>query len=347
MTERERDADQAIRAAKARLGPRLVILGHHYQRDEVVDLSDYRGDSLELARRAASVAGAELVIFCGVRFMAETADIVTRPEVEVRLAAPAAGCPMADMADIDEIEGAWKAIEAAVGPGGAIPVAYVNTSAAVKAFCGETGGIVCTSANAGAILRWAFDRAPRVFFLPDQHLGRNTAIAAGIPEDRIALWRRREPDGGLSARDIDAARILLWDGFCHVHTHFTVEQVAEARRRLPGARVIVHPECIREVVEAADESASTSGIIRAVSSAGSGSAFAIGTEIELVSRLAREHPDRTVIPLTRSLCPNMFKTDLVSVREALEDDEGIHRVTVPEPLRGRARLALDRMLAVR
>ncbi|MBN1418499.1 MAG: quinolinate synthase NadA, partial [Planctomycetes bacterium] len=303
MTDRERDADRAIRAAKARLGSRLVILGHHYQRDEVVAIADHRGDSLELARLAASVAEAELVIFCGVRFMAETADIVTRPEVEVRLAAPAAGCPMADMADIEDVERAWGAIEAAVGPGGAIPVAYVNSSAAVKAFCGEAGGIICTSANAPAILRWALDRAPRVLFLPDQHLGRNTALALGVPEERIRMWRRRETRGGLSSADVDAARILLWDGFCHVHTHFTVEQVEEARRRYPGARVIVHPECVRAVVDAADASASTSGIIRAVSSASPGATFVIGTEIQLVARIGREYADRTIVPLSRSLCP--------------------------------------------
>ena len=347
-----------IRAAKQALGDRLVILGHFYQRDEIVEHADYAGDSLQLARAALNHPNAESIVFCGVHFMAETADILSNDDQRVILPNLAAGCSMADMADLDQVEEAWEQLEEvygtepdAEGRVPLLPVTYVNSSAAIKAFCGRHGGITCTSSNAASVLAWAFERAQRVIFLPDQHLGRNTAKAMGVPLDRMPLWRPDLPLGGNDEATLERARVLLWNGFCSVHKRFTVAQIDQARREHPGVRVIVHPECPMEVVDAADEAGSTDYIRRAVDAAEPGSTLAIGTEITLVHRLAAEHPDLTIFCLDPVVCPcsTMYRIHpgyLAHVLEELVAGRTVNRITVAEPVATDARIALERMLAL-
>jgi quinolinate synthase len=350
------ELDLRIRAAKHALGDRLVILGHFYQRDEVVKYADFVGDSFQLAQAAKTRPRAEAIVFCGVHFMAETADMLSRPDQAVILPNLAAGCSMADMADLDTVTDCWEHLEEVLGTASdsdgrqpVIPVTYMNSSAALKGFCGEHGGIVCTSSNAAAVLRWAFERGQRVLFFPDQHLGRNTGNAMGIPLDRMPLW---DPQAPLAAETVRDARIILWHGFCSVHKRFTVEQVEMARRRHPGVRVIVHPESPMAVVEAADESGSTDYIVKTIAAAAPGSIFAVGTEINLVQRLANQHPDMTIFCLDSVVCPcsTMYRIHpayLAWVLEALERGEVLNRITVPESVAVPARVALERMLSVK
>ncbi|NLT25374.1 MAG: quinolinate synthase NadA, partial [Microbacteriaceae bacterium] len=298
------ELEARIEAARATLGDRLVILGHFYQRDEVVRHADYVGDSFQLANAALEHPNAEAIVFCGVHFMAETADILSRPEQAVILPNLAAGCSMADMADIEQVEDAWEELTElygtepdADGRVPLLPITYMNSSAAIKAFCGRHGGVVCTSSNAATVLERAFEQAQRVIFLPDQHLGRNTAKAMGIDLDAMPLWRPNLPLGGNRPEALEAAKVILWNGFCSVHKRFTVAQIDKARAEHPGVRVIVHPECPMPVVDAADEAGSTDYIRKAVEAAEPGSAIAIGTEINLVQRLAAEHPDLTIFCL--------------------------------------------------
>ncbi|MCB1274890.1 MAG: quinolinate synthase NadA, partial [Leucobacter sp.] len=299
-----------IRAAKATLGDKVVILGHYYQRDEIVQHADFLGDSFMLANAAQTVPTAETIVFCGVHFMAETADILARGDQDVILPNLAAGCSMADMADEDSVEAAWAELEAlygtepdADGKQPIIPVTYMNSSAALKAFCGRHGGIVCTSSNAETVLEWAFERGQRVLFFPDQHLGRNTAKKMGIPVERMPMWNPRKPMGGNAPDDLLAARVVLWHGFCSVHRRFTVAQVEQARAEHPGVRVVVHPECPMEVVDIADEAGSTEYIRKAVEEATEPTTFAIGTEVNMVNRLAEEHPQHTIFCLDPVICP--------------------------------------------
>lgn len=355
------DAELAerIRAAKEALGDRLVILGHFYQRDEIVEHADYTGDSLQLARAALDHPDAEAIVFCGVHFMAETADILSGDDQRVILPNLAAGCSMADMADLDQVEEAWEQLEDVYGdePDAdgrvpLLPVTYVNSSAAIKAFCGRHGGITCTSSNAKAVLEWAFERAQRVIFLPDQHLGRNTAKALGVPLERMPLWRPTQPLGGNTEAELHDAQVLLWNGFCSVHKRFTVAQIEQARREHPGVRVIVHPECPMEVVDAADEAGSTDVIRRAVEAAEPGSTLAIGTETTLVHRLAAEHPDLNIFCLDPVVCPcsTMYRIHpgyLAHVLEELVAGRTVNRIVVPDDVAADARVALDRMLALR
>jgi len=346
------ELDARIHAARATLGSRVVLLGHHYQRDEVITFADHTGDSWKLARQIGEHPGAEFIVFCGVHFMAESADILAAPHQQVILPDLAAGCSMADMAAPDQLAVCWQELAAHGLDAGLVPVTYINSSASIKAFCGERGGIVCTSSNARGTLEWAWARGERVLFLPDQHLGRNTAFQMGVPLDRMAVWDPDEPLGGLTPDDIARARILLWKGHCSVHTRFTVRQIEQVRAQHPGIRVIVHPECPWEVVQAADASGSTETIRKTVRESEPGSVWAVGTEIHLVNRLAREvAPDRTVMTLDPfgCLCSTMFRVSpnhLLWVLEGLVDGQVHNRITVAEHEKMWARVALDRMLQV-
>ena len=339
-----------IYAAKKTLGERLVILGHHYQREEIIRFADFRGDSLILAQNAASQENAEFIVFCGVHFMAETADILSGPHQHVVLPNITAGCSMSDMAPSEDVLDAWDDLTGVLG-NGLIPITYMNSTAAIKALCGRNGGIVCTSSNAEATYRWAFERGEKIIFFPDQHLGRNTGIKLDIPLDEMVLWNPFKPMGGLTLDEIRHARVILWQGHCSVHTRFSVAQIEEARSRYPDVRVVVHPECVREVVDAADQDGSTEFIIRAVNQASAGSVFAIGTEINLVNRLALENPDKTVFSLDPIVCPcsTMYRIHPAYLAWALEcliSGQVVNQITVDDDTRHYARIALERMLSV-
>ena len=364
LPDKYRDADPAqlnrrIEAAKRQLGERVVILGHFYQRDEVIRHADYVGDSFQLAGAAKARTEAEAIVFCGVHFMAETADLLSSAEQAVILPNLAAGCSMADMADIDQVEDCWAELEALYGTDPdsegrvpIIPVTYMNSSAALKGFCGRHGGIVCTSSNARAVLEWALERGQRVLFFPDQHLGRNTAKAMGVPLDQMPIWNPNLVLGGNDAAALENARVILWHGFCSVHRRFTVEQIERARAQFPGVRVIVHPECPMSVVDAADESGSTDYIVKAIQAAPAGSTFAIGTEINLVQRLAAQFPEHTIFCLDPVVCPcsTMYRIHpgyLAWVLEELVEGRVVNRIEVGDDVAAPARLALERMLALR
>ena len=346
----EEEMAERIGRARAALGDRLIILGHHYQRDEVIAWADATGDSLKLAQIAAE-ASADTVVFCGVHFMAESADVLTAPHQRVILPDLAAGCSMADMAAIDQLETAWDEMRM-FGVTDIVPVTYINSTAAIKAFCGEHGGIVCTSSNAARVMAWAWERAGKLMMLPDQHLGRNTAFAMGVPLDQMVVWDPDLPFGGLTKEELQAAKLVLWKGHCSVHTRFTVQQIARFREQYPTGRVIVHPECTHEVVQAADLSGSTSHIIRTIRESPEGSIWAVGTEIHLVNRLAHETaPARTVVTLDAMgcLCSTMFRVSpnhLLWVLEGLLAGEVHNEIVVPEPTRTWAKVALDRMLEI-
>ncbi|HYL85393.1 MAG TPA: quinolinate synthase NadA [Candidatus Angelobacter sp.] len=343
--------DERIAAAKARLGEDVVILGHHYQRDEVVKFADFRGDSLKLSFQAAE-AHARYIVFCGVHFMAESADILRREHQMVVLPDLNAGCSMADMADIGQVETCWSELSTLVNPRKIVPVTYMNSTAAIKAFTGENRGSICTSSNAAAVMKWAFENGEKVLFLPDEHLGRNTGYRMGVPLDQMIVWDPYEELGGNTPEAIRAARIILWKGYCSVHQRFTVEQVARVRREHPGIRVIVHPECRFEVAEAADQIGSTEGIIKAIESSPAGSEWAVGTEIHLVNRLGKTLQDRKVISVDPNVCvcTTMFRITPQHLLWALENlgaGSVVNRISVDERTRHYARLALDRMLSLR
>ncbi|HZU66357.1 MAG TPA: quinolinate synthase NadA [Ktedonobacteraceae bacterium] len=347
------ELDQRIAAAKATLGERLVILGHHYQRDEIIKYADYRGDSFKLAQLAAARPQADYIVFCGVHFMAESADILSAPHQKVILPNPAAGCSMADMANIAEVEECWAMLEEILGEdAGIIPVTYMNSAANLKAFCGRNGGIVCTSSNAPAVIKWAFTQGKRVLFFPDEHLGRNTALKYGIPEEQMAVWNPKDPLASIDAEEeIERARIILWKGYCTTHMRFNVQQVAKARAEYPGIKVLVHPECRREVVEAADLYGSTEYIIQQIEQAPAGSQWAVGTEINLVHRLAKEHPEQLIFCLDPVVCPcsTMYRIHpayLAWVLEGLVEGKVINQVSVDEETAHWARVALQRMLSL-
>lgn len=342
--------DERIAAAKARLGSDVVILGHHYQRDEVVKFADFQGDSLRLSQQAAA-ANARYIVFCGVHFMAESADTLRQPYQTVVLPDLNAGCSMADMAEIGQVEACWRELEA-IGKLGIVPITYMNSSAAIKAFTGRNGGSVCTSSNAAAVIRWAFERSDRILFLPDEHLGRNTAYALGIPLDRMAVWDPYKELGGNRPEEIHRARVLLWKGYCSVHQRFLPEHVDRARREHPGIRVIVHPECRFEVVQKADAVGSTEQIIRTVTAGKPGSAWAVGTEIHLVNRLGKQLTDRLVISLDPNVCvcTTMFRITpqhVCWVLENLAEGRVVNRIVVGDETKRWARVALERMLALR
>lgn len=351
------ELDRRIRQAKRVLGERAVILGHFYQRDEVIQYADFVGDSFQLAQAVRSKPEAEAIIFCGVHFMAETADLLSGRDQAVILPNLAAGCSMADMADIDSVTHCWEHMEEvygtepdAQGRVPVIPVTYMNSSAALKGFCGEHGGIVCTSSNAAIVLKWAFERGQRVLFFPDQHLGRNTAKAMGIPLRQMPMWDPRKALGGNNLEVLRGARVILWHGFCSVHKRFSSAQIDAARSKYPGVRVIVHPECPMEVVDAADEAGSTDYIVKAIAAATPGQVFAIGTEINLVQRLANRYREHTIFCLDPVICPcsTMYRIHpgyLAWVLEALVRGEVLNRIVVPSSVAAPARVALERMLA--
>jgi quinolinate synthase len=335
-----------IEELRQRWGERLVILTHHYQRPDVVAAGDVRGDSFELARAASERRGAEHIVFCGVRFMAEAAAVVARDDQRVYHPDERAGCPLAAFADAEQVERALAAIEKVRGRGSVMPVTYMNSDVEVKALVGEKGGTVCTSSNADSAFRWALEKRPVVLFVPDEHLGRNTASKLGIRDDELVVWDPWRPDGGVSFAELMTATAVLWRGHCHVHTWFRPDQIEAVRRARPDARIYVHPECRREVVRLADGAGSTSYLVRAAAEAPAGSTLYIGTEINLVTRLAMELTDRTILPLGRSMCPNMYRITLARLRDTLLGLPGTPPVVVDEDVRRGARAALDRMLAL-
>ncbi|MFN8125858.1 MAG: quinolinate synthase NadA [Candidatus Nanopelagicales bacterium] len=341
-----------VARAKERLGDRLFILGHHYQRDEVIEFADVTGDSFKLAQQAAARPEAEFIVFCGVHFMAESADILTAPHQQVILPDLAAGCSMADMANIAQVEAAWEVMVEAGVAESTIPITYMNSTAAIKAFTGRNNGAVCTSSNARQSLEWAFERGDRVFFLPDQHLGRNTAVRElGLSLDDCVVYDPHRPGGGLTADRLRDARMILWRGHCSVHGRFQPGEVDEARRRIPGVNVLVHPECRYEVVEKSDLVGSTEFIIKTIDEAPEGSAWVIGTELNLVRRLALRHPDKSISFLDRSVCfcSTMNRIDLPHLHRSLEQlTRGVvdNRIEVDDDVARWARVALDRMLAL-
>jgi quinolinate synthase len=348
------DPDLVARAlaAKEALGSRVFVLGHHYQRDEVIQFADVTGDSFKLAREAAARPDAEFVVFCGVHFMAESADILTSPAQKVVLPDLAAGCSMADMARLPQVEDAWAALEAAGIASDVVPVTYMNSSADIKAFCGRNGGAVCTSSNAETALEWAFEQGSKVLFLPDQHLGRNTAVLKmGISLDECVVWNPHRPNGGLSAEELRDAKMILWRGHCSVHGRFSEEVVDQLRAEVPDVQILVHPECKHEVVLKADLVGSTEFIIQTVEAAPPGSVWAIGTELNLVKRLAAAHPEQRIMFLDKTVCycSTMNRIDLphfVWAMESLVNGVVVNQIEVDAETEKWAKVALDRMLAL-
>ncbi|HXG37055.1 MAG TPA: quinolinate synthase NadA [Dehalococcoidia bacterium] len=344
---------ERVAIARRKLGKRAVILGHHYQREDIIQFADLRGDSFKLAQWASRQVEAEFIVFCGVHFMAEAADILSQPHQKVVLPNMSAGCSMADMADPDDVYACWDELSEA-GISGIIPVTYMNSAASLKAFCGRNGGIVCTSSNAQKVLEWAFERGQKVLFFPDQHLGRNTGLKMGISLEQMPVWDYTRPYGSLGGNaleQLERARIILWKGHCSVHNRFSLEQVQQARGKYPGIKVLVHPECRMEVVQAADLNGSTEFIARTIAEAPPGSQWAVGTEINLVSRLARENPDKLVFCLDPVVCPcsTMYRIHpayLCWVLESLAEGRIVNHLVVEEETARWARIALERMLAV-
>jgi len=340
------------RAAKEALGERVFVLGHHYQRDEVIQFADVTGDSFKLARDAAARPEAEFIVFCGVHFMAESADILTSPEQKVILPDLAAGCSMADMARLGQVEDAWDAMTDAGVADSVVPVTYMNSSADIKAFCGRNGGVVCTSSNAEVALEWAFEQKPdaKVLFLPDQHLGRNTAVLKmGLSLDDCVVWNPHLPGGGLTGEQLRNARMILWKGHCSVHGRFSPDVVDELRANVPGIQILVHPECQHEVVLKADLVGSTEFIIKTIEAAAPGSSWAIGTELNLVKRLADQHPDKNISFLDRTVCycSTMNRIDLphfVWAMESLAAGMVVNQIQVDPETEEQAKVALQRML---
>jgi quinolinate synthase len=348
----DEEMDLRIAAAKAALGDRLVILGHHYQRDEVIKFADYTGDSFKLARAIAKHPDADYIVFCGVHFMAESADILALPHQRVILPDLAAGCSMADMVAHDQLATCWTELEQMGIAPRVVPITYINSAAAVKSFVGERGGTICTSSNAAASLGWGWQQREKILFLPDQHLGRNTAWKMGVSLDDMVVWDPYEPFGGLTKEQLNRARLILWKGHCSVHVRFTAKQLESVRKQYPGIRVIVHPEVPFDVLRAADDSGSTEYILKTVRDAPAGSTWAVATEIHLVHRLAEEvAPAKTVISLDQvgCLCSTMFRVSpnhLLWVLEGLLDGEVPNEIVVPDEQSKWARIALDRMLAI-
>jgi quinolinate synthase len=342
-----------IAAARAALGDRLVILGHHYQRDEVIKFADYTGDSFKLANAISRHPQADYIVFCGVHFMAESADILAMPHQKIILPDLAAGCSMADMAPADQLEICWAELTQLGLAARVVPITYINSAASIKSLVGENGGTVCTSSNAAATLQWGWAQKEKILFLPDQHLGRNTAFKMGVPLDQMVVWDPNEPFGGLTREQLDAAKLILWKGHCSVHVRFTAKQIEKVRAEHPGIKVIVHPEVPFDVVQAADDSGSTEHILKAVRDSAPGSKWAVGTEVHLVHRLAEEvAPEKTVVSLDQfgCLCSTMFRVSpnhLLWVLDSLVDGDVVNEIVVPEEQKKWAKISLDRMLAIK
>ncbi len=347
----DEEIQDRLARARAALGKHVVLLGHHYQADDVIRHADFTGDSFKLAQLAAQQKDARYVVFCGVHFMAESADILTRDDQTVLLPDMGAGCSMADMADIDDVEEAWDRLHE-MGADEMVPITYMNSTAAIKDFCGRHGGVVCTSSNAREVLQWAFQRGKRAFFFPDQHLGRNTGYAMGIPLEKMPVWNPRADDGGAREGDYRNARLILWQGYCSVHQIFNVQNVERLRKEDPGRKILVHPECNFEVVQAADLVGSTEFIIRQVREAPAGTKWAVGTEYHLVHRLANEHPEQDIRSLSgiQCACATMYRIDpphLLFTLENLVEGRLTNPIRVSPQVAEGAQTALDRMLALK
>ena len=345
------DLEKNIREARAALGSKVVILGHHYQRDEVIQFADMRGDSFKLSQFAAEQNEAKFIIFCGVHFMAETADILSTSEQKVILPNLTAGCSMADMAQTDDVLDCWDDLTDIMGSNQIVPITYMNSTADIKSLCGENDGIICTSSNAAATFEWAYAKGEKVLFLPDQHLGRNTGLKMGIRLDEMIVWNPFKPLGGNSEKEIEKSKLILWQGHCSVHTRFTVEQIAQARTAHPDIHVVVHPECTNEVVTAADSNGSTEYIKKVISEAPAGTSWAVGTEISLVNRISAENPDKTVFCLDTVVCPcsTMYRIHPAYVSWVLDgllEGQVVNQITVDDKTRKFSRIALERMLSV-
>jgi quinolinate synthase len=349
----DEDMSLRIEAAKAALGDRLVILGHHYQRDEVIKFADYTGDSFKLANAIARHPNADYIVFCGVHFMAESADILALPHQRIILPDLAAGCSMADMAPADQLEICWQELTQLGMAARVTPITYINSAAAIKSLVGENGGTVCTSSNAAATLKWGWQQREKILFLPDQHLGRNTAFKMGVPLDQMVVWDPNQAFGGLTRDQLAAAKLILWKGHCSVHVRFTAKQIEKVRAEHPGIKVIVHPEVPFDVLQAADDSGSTEYILQQVREGEPGSKWAVGTEVHLVHRLAEEvAPGKTVVSLDQfgCLCSTMFRVSpnhLLWVLDSLVDGEVVNEIVVPEEQKKWAKIALDRMLSIK
>ena len=346
------ELEQKISAAKKKLGNKIVILGHHYQRDEVIQFADIRGDSFKLSQHAAELKDPEYIIFCGVHFMAETADILSSQTQKVILPNLTAGCSMADMAHIDDVMDCWDDLTEILGEGSVIPMTYMNSTAAIKSLCGKNGGIVCTSSNASAAFDWSFEKAEKILFLPDQHLGRNTAVTKGVNLNEMIVWNPFKPLGGNSIESIKNSKVILWQGHCSVHTRFTVEQIKSAKNSYADVSVVVHPECTLDVVESADYVGSTEYIRQIINDGEPGTTWAVGTEISLVNRIATENPDKNVFCLDSVVCPcsTMYRIHpayLAWVLDGLLEGVVVNQITVDENTRKYSRVALDRMLSIK
>ncbi|MFC1863824.1 quinolinate synthase NadA [Thermodesulfobacteriota bacterium] len=342
----DKELIRKISEKKEALGKELIILTHHYQRKEIVELGDFRGDSFGLSQKAAVDKEARYIVFCGVHFMAESAEILSLPHQIVQIPDIEAGCWMADMANIVLVEKAWKDLTSISGPEAITPIVYMNSDAELKAMCGRNGGIVCTSSNAPRALEWGFNQREKILFFPDQHLGRNSGNQMGIPSDEMIVWNSDKPLGGNSPESIKRAKLILWDGYCLVHTRFTVDHMKNMRTNFPDAKIVVHPECTEDVVDIADAAGSTSYIVKYIDNAPKGSTIIIGTEVNLINRLAVEYPDKQVLALNESLCPNMYKINLENLLWTLENIGKVNVVKVPEEIKADAQIALDRMLAL-
>lgn len=354
LPDEYRTADEAqlikrINARRKELGDKLLILTHHYQRVEIVRMGDRVGDSYGLAKIASKSKSVEYIAFCGVNFMAEAANILCGPEQKVYLPNATAGCPMADMAPANKVYEAWDHIESVLGSSRVAPISYMNSSAELKAFTGRNGGLICTSSNADAAFKWSYDKFEKLFFFPDQHLGRNTAKKYGIAKNEIIVYDPRKPNGGLTSGELDKAKVILWFGFCHVHVKFRPEHIKEWRKKDPEVKIVVHPECEEEVVDAADAVGSTSFIVNFVENAPPGSTIAIGTELNLIHRLSITYTDKKIFELSGDACPlcsNMFRTTLADLCFTIENPDNAARIIVPDNIKNDAKLALERMLEV-
>lgn len=345
------DLRKNIKSARKQLGTRVTILGHHYQRDEVIEFADQRGDSFKLSQYAAEQKHAEFIIFCGVHFMAETADILSSPEQKVILPNLTAGCSMADMANSDDVEDCWDDLNDVLGPNEVVPITYMNSTAAIKALCGKNEGIVCTSSNASATFDWALQKNKKILFLPDQHLGRNTAAQKGIPLGEMIVWNPFKPLGGNTKEQIKDAKIILWQGHCSVHTRFTIKQIEKARTEHPDVTIIAHPECTLDVVNAADFSGSTEFIKDKINGSAAGSTWAVGTEISLVNRIAAENPDKNIFCLDPVVCPcsTMYRIHpayLSWILDGILNGVTINQISVDDQTRAYSKIALQRMLEI-
>jgi quinolinate synthase len=346
---RPEELTDRIQAVRGRLGSKLCILTHHYQRVEVVELGDHSGDSYGLSKAAASQKEVETIVFCGVHFMAESADILTAEHQTVFLPNPLAGCPMADMAEMADVMEAWEYLRPFGAEQKIMPISYMNTTAGLKAFTGKYGGLICTSSNAEKALKYGFDRREKVFFFPDENLGVNTGRKLGLKPDEIVIWDFSRDFGGLTENQIERAKLILWKGHCHVHTNFTVDHVEQMRERYPGVKIVVHPECPPEVVDLADAHGSTKFIVEFCDQAPAGSSIAIGTEVNLINRMALYHKDKTIVQLSGQTCPvcaNMYRTTLNDLAYCLENYMDLKPIRVGEPDRSDALLALERMLEI-